>query len=138
MATLPWRIQAMINQMGGRGFNGALLYTGASQLTFKDDDPDRTPTASRFDKETGAIHFDVGLMFKVNMRHGQTWKVVVALDPGDTYSVYLLHVAGIKTFTLTCKLSDLADSYTGVYAEMLQDIVQTIYDKELGSGGIPI
>ena len=138
MAPLPWRIQAIIDQMGGRGMNGALLYTGATGLTFKDATPERTPTASYFDKETGAIHFDVGLMFKVNMRHGQTWKVVVALDPGDTYSVYLLHVAGIKTFTLTCKLSDLADSYTGVYADMLQDIVETVYDNQLQGAGIPI
>jgi hypothetical protein len=135
---LPWRIQTMMDQMGGRGISGAFAYIGASGIGFSDTDGGK-PITSRFDGGTGTITFEIGLIFKVNMRRGQTWKMVVALDGDDTYAVYLMHCYGTRTAAKLGRLAELVDSCKGVYCDMLKQIVEGMYDKKMHQfGGFPI
>ena len=111
--TLPYTIQSIIDQTGGHRLNGAFAYIGAHKFVYSDRGIDN----SKF--ENGSLSFGVGLIFKVN-GGSRGWKMCISLEPSDTYTVRLMAVRGG-----TCKLLDVAE---GVYCDMLQSVVETMYD----------
>jgi len=121
---LPWQIQTIIDQAGGRGIHGAFGYIGAHQFGYMFNPDDPNFSMSKF--EDGYIHYGCGLRFKPNGK--KNWLMVIALDADkDTYSVYLMAVGNIQT---GCR-SKLLDSMDDVYCDMLQDIVEKMYDRAI-------
>lgn len=116
MAT-PYEIQSIMNQIGTR-LNGGFAYTGASQFVYKA----QGLSASKFDEATGCLHYGTGLMFKVNGGN-RGWKMVVVLEPSDTYTVYLLAIRGINI--------KLLNSCSDVYCDNLQAVVESMYDEAI-------
>lgn len=138
--TINWRCQTIINQLGGLGLRGAFAYTGASQITYKDRPDEMTPDASRIDGY--GIHFDTGIMWRVNGKRGQTWKELVTLEPSDTYTVRVLKIntphQQLKDGRPPCEvLYEAID----VYCDILQSVAEDAYDtaiKEHNDGWIPL
>lgn len=127
---MDYRIQAMIDQMGGRGLRGAFVYCGASQIGYKAECAG-TPDASTF-TEDGFVKYQVGLTFKVNGKRSQTWKMIVSYEPSDTYTVRLIKVHGTGTFVETGVASVLlAEAAECVYADELQRVVEELYDSAI-------
>lgn len=141
-AVIPYRITEIIAQVGGAGIHGAPCYTGGCKgLCYKERDDGRKPDASRFDEETGSLHWEVGLSWLVNVKRNQTWKMVVAYEPCDTYTVYLLKIHGPMTAAKTGKLAVLVDSADDVYCDNLQRVAEGMYDdliERVNGGFIPL
>lgn len=90
-----------INQLGGTGLHGALVYMGTRQIIKGKD--------------------YVGLV--VNGKPGYRWMIKITLDFSDTYIVELLASRGDKTKQLTHQ--------ENVYCDELQGIVEQMYDKAI-------
>src|SRR3990172_6284107 len=67
---MHWRIEQIIDQMGGRGVRGALGYIGASEIAYHCRKDDSKPVNSTVD-DHGLIEFEIGLMFRVNAKKGK-------------------------------------------------------------------
>jgi hypothetical protein len=136
---MNWRIQTIIDQLGGTGLRGAFVYTGAQQITYKDRPDEMTPDPSRIDGD--GVHFDTGIMWKVNGKHSQTWKELVTLEPSDTYTVRLLKIHTPQQWHKTGQPCEVLYEASGVYCDMLQAIAEEAYDtaiKEHNGGFINI
>jgi hypothetical protein len=93
-----------------------------------------------FVRPDGLVDWDVGLCFRVNGRRKQDWRIMVAYEPSDTYTVYLWRTAkpteeraGLRGVVIN-RLDD-------VYGEDLKGVVEQMYDraiKEHNGGFIPI
>src|SRR3989442_1781621 len=94
-------LQETVNQLGGAGLRGALVYTGTRQIIKGRD--------------------YVGLM--VNGKPGYKWMLKITLDFSDTYIVELLASRGDET-----KLLDRKD---WVYCDELKSVVEQMYDKAI-------
>src|SRR3990172_5872307 len=70
---MHWRIEQIIDQMGGRGVRGALGYIGASEIAYHCRKDDSKPVNSTVD-DHGLIEFEIGLMFRVNGKEREAWK----------------------------------------------------------------
>lgn len=90
-----------INQLGGAGLHGALVYTGTKHIIKGKD--------------------YVGLV--VNGKPGYQWLIKITLDFSDTYIVELLASQGGKE-------RQLAQQH-GVYCDQLQSIVEGMYDEAI-------
>jgi hypothetical protein len=141
VSELPYTISAILQQLGS-GLSGALCYVGASQLQHRCQPGDhecRPPKRSER-RADGGISWDVGLMFKVNGRRGQDWRILISYEPDDTYSVYLSRKAKIKE-TREGLFRVILDSASDVYCSELQRMIEVMYDKaikEYNDGFIPI
>jgi len=144
--SVPYQIQAMREQLG-KGLNGALAYVGASQLTYSCKD--ESGGAESKVLENGAIDAPVALIFKVNGKRGAGWKMIVSLEPSDTYTVRLWQASRIGPKRATSLIEagkpipvgEVLDTVTDVYCDQLQDIVEQMYDKaikEKNDGFIPL
>ena len=136
---MNWRCQTIINQLGGLGLRGAICYTGGQQVTYKDRPDEMTPDPSRIDR--GGVHFDTGIMWKVNGKRSQTWKELVTLEPSDTYTVRLLKINTPQQWAKTGYPCEVLYEASDVYCDMLQAIAEEAYDtaiKERNDGWIPL
>lgn len=139
---VPYTIRTIIEQMGGRGLRGALVYCGAHQLTYKCPrvEMEARPGSRSCVTPEGLLDYEVGLTFRVNGKHRQHWTMLVAYEPDDTYSVYLWRKAtpseqraGIYGVAL--------DRRDDVYNDNLQEVVERVYDsaiKKHNNGFIPL
>ena len=141
MKTVPDTIRAILDQAGGLGLRGAFTYIGASQFTYRCPEPHgeyRSSRPSRLQAEGGQgfVDYDVGLQCGVNGKRGHAWTLIVAYEPDDTYSVWLVEGhAGRQpgSMVLACQRD--------VYCDTLQGVIEQVYDRairEHNEGFIPL
>ena len=139
--TLPDTIQAILAQAGGLGLHGAFVYVGAQHFTYRCAEPVgeyRSSRPSRLVSEAGQgfVDYEVGLQCRVNGKPGRAWILIIAYEPDDTYSVWL--VEGHKarqpdSMVLACQRD--------VYCDTLQSVIEAVYDRairEHNDGFIPL
>ena len=141
LAWIPETIRTIIDQAGGLGLRGALTYVGASEFCYRCAQPEgeyRSAYASRLTSEDGPprVDFDVGLRFLVNGKPGRKWTVVIAYEPDDTYSLWLVegHAGRQADSTVLACVRD-------VYCDTLQSVIEEAYDRaiaEHNGGFIPL
>jgi len=128
---LPYTIQTIIDQMGGRGIRGAFVYIGASQLVWKHPKTNTTyECRSGFqsnEDEHGCINSDVSLQFTVNGKRGELWKMLVAYEPDDTYSVWIWR----NKSDIPGKIGSVIEVARDVYCDGLKGTVEHMYDKAI-------
>ena len=140
LASVPETIRTIIEQAGGLGLRGAFAYIGAQQYRYRcvqQEGEYRSAYPSRLTSEGGAprVDFDVGLHFLVNGKPGRRWSMVIAYEPDDLYSVWLVEGhAGRKaeSMVLACVRE--------VYCDTLQSVIEGTYDlaiSEHNQGFIP-
>ena len=141
MKTVPDTIRAILDQAGGLGLRGAFTYIGASQFTYRCPEPHgeyRSSRPSRLQSEGGQgfVDYEVGLQCRVNGKRGHAWTLIVAYEPDDTYSVWLVEGhAGRQpgSMVLACQRD--------VYCDTLQGVIELAYDRairEHNEGFIPL
>ena len=140
LASVPETIRTIIEQAGGLGLRVAFAYIGAQQYRYRcvqQEGEYRSAYPSRLTSEGGAprVDFDVGLHFLVNGKPGRRWSMVIAYEPDDLYSVWLVEGhAGRKaeSMVLACVRE--------VYCDTLQSVIEGTYDlaiSEHNQGFIP-
>lgn len=128
----PYTIRTIIEQLGGTGLRGALMYVGAHSLVYKCSEMEgecRPYHRSEYVtvEDMGAcVAADVFLKFKVNGKRGQCWYQVIAYEPDDTYSVWLMR--GDRKVTGTDVIIECARD---VYCDSLKDVVEHMYDRAI-------
>lgn len=135
---MDWRIEQMVEQLGGLGLGSAFVYCGATQIAQKAREDDSKPDPSIVTEE-GLIDFQTGIQFKVNGR--STWKMIVTLEPSDTYTVRLWQGNFAGKTARSGLYGEILYEFTDVYCDSLQDIVEGIYDKAINEyldGFIPL
>jgi len=138
----PYTIRTILDQLGGRGINGALAYVGGHQLGYKcppSEGEYRSDYRSHEDQH-GQIDYDVGLSFAVNGKRGQSWHMIVVYEPDDIYSVWIWRRAS-KGGRAEGKMGAVLDHQENVYCDVLQEVVEQMYDraiKEYNQGFIPL
>lgn len=130
-SALPDTIQTMIDQMGGRGTRGAFTYVGAQNLMYNQKTKEGTPNETRYFPEHGTFDVDTGLTFNVNMGKGSQWKMIVAYQPSDTYSVFLWRGFRGEKAAKTGKMGEAVTKIHDVYADELQHTVESVYDDAI-------
>jgi hypothetical protein len=136
---MPYRIQEMFAQLGGLGLAGAPVYTGATQITYKDKCDEVLPNGSYVDAK--GLHFHTGVMWRVNGKPGQIWKLAVTLEPSDTYTVRLLRVHPMTEIVETGAAATVLMEFEDVYCDQVQKIAEYVYDQciiKLNDGSIPL
>ena len=141
LASLPETVQAILAQAGGLGLNGAFTYIGAQHFTYRCAEAVgeyRSSRTSRLMSEAGQgfVDYEVGLQCRVNGKRGRRWTLIVAYEPNDTYTVWLVEghrgrVAG--SMVLACDRD--------VYCDTLQSVIEAVYDRairEHNGGFIPL
>jgi len=133
---LPYTCETMFTQIG-RGLRGGLCYVGAKNYGYtfpKDGDVSgecRPSKPSEYNTENGTLKQEVGVQFDANVKRSQTWKFIVAYEPDDTYSVYLVKVNGANKAYKTGKISELIAEFHGVYCDNLQSVIESAYDEAI-------
>ena len=112
---LPYEIQSIIAQCGGRGMRGAFVYVGAHEFVYN---VTKEMKDSKF--EDGFLTFGCGLIFKVNGGN-RGWKMAITLENSDTYTVYL--------YSTRNNIQKIIDSTNDVYCDNLQEVVESMYDE---------
>ncbi|HNU50216.1 MAG TPA: hypothetical protein PKJ98_04775 [Verrucomicrobiota bacterium] len=140
--SLPETVRTIIDQAGGYGtLRGAFAYVGASALSFRCAEPLGEYRSSRpyrlvSDRGQGFVDYEVGLQCRVNGRRGRAWTLIVAYEPDDTYTVWLVEghrERKPESMVLAC----LRD----VYCDTLQSTIEAAYDRaiqEHNGGFIPL
>jgi hypothetical protein len=137
--TAPDTIQAIIAQAGGLGLRGAFVYVGASAFSYRCAEPVgeyRSSRLSRLVSENGLalVEYEVGLQCRVNGKRGRAWTVIIAYEPDDTYTVWLVEGRrGPGSMVLACQRD--------VYCDTLQSVIEAAYDRaihEHNQGFIPL
>lgn len=136
---IPYRIQEMLAQLGGLGLQGAVVYTGGTQLVYKDEYDEVLPDGSFVDDR--GLHYHTGLMWKVNGKPRQTWKLAVTLEPSDTYTVRMLQVHPVHEIIERGQAATVLMEYEDVYCDQVQQIAEHVYDqciRRFNDGWIPL
>ena len=141
LASLPETVQAILAQAGGLGLNGAFAYIGAQHFTYRCAEAVgeyRSARTSRLVSEAGQgfVDYEVGLQCRVNGKRGRRWTLIVAYEPNDVYSVWL--VEGHRgrqpgSMVLACERD--------VYCDTLQSVIEAVYDRAISDhngGFIPL
>jgi hypothetical protein len=139
--SIPETIRTIIAQAGGLGLRGAFTYIGAQKFRYRcaqSEGEYRSAYHSRLTSEGGPprVDFDVGLEFHVNGNPGSDWIHVIAYEPDDTYSVWLVEGHAYRkaaTMVLAC--------VRDVYCDTLQSVIEQTYDRaiaEHNQGFIPL
>ncbi len=140
-ASIPETIRTIIDQAGGLGLRGAFTYIGASQFRYRCARPDgeyRSAYPSRLTSEAGPprVDFDMGLEARVNGKPGRAWTLIIAYEPDDTYTVWLVEGHAARkagSMVVAC--------HRDVYCDMLQAVIEDAYDRaiaEHNQGFIPL
>lgn len=113
------------------GMVGALDYVGGHELFFNHptngrDHECRSSFRSRI-CENGSLEYEVGLSFRVNGKPGENWRMTVAYEPDDTYTVWLLRDALRRQLSVSHVLASMDQ----VSSEDLQHAVESLYDKAI-------
>lgn len=139
--SLPETVQAIIAQAGGLGLRGAFTYIGASAFSYRCAEAlgeYRSSRPSRLVSEGGPPHveYEVGLQCHVNGKPGHRWTLIIAYEPDDTYTVWLVEDHAERkpdTMVLACQRD--------VYCDTLQGVIEAVYDRaiqEHNQGIIPL
>jgi hypothetical protein len=139
--TVPETVQAIIAQAGGLGLSGAFTYVGASQFTFRCAEivgEYRSGRPSRLMSEAGLgfVDYEVGLQARVNGKRDRGWTLIIAYEPDDTYTVWLVEACQgrkVDSMVLAC--------HRGVYCDVLRSVIESTYDeaiREHNGGFIPL
>ena len=138
---LPDTIRTIIEQAGGLGLRGAFVYIGASHRSYRCPEPCgeyRSGRMSRLASEAGRgfIDYEVGLQARVNGKPGRGWTLIIAYEPNDTYTVWLVETHRERqpgSMVLACQRD--------VYCDALQGVIEGTYDRairEHNDGFIPL
>lgn len=133
-----WRIEQMIELLGGLGLESSFTYTGATRIVCKSREDGSKPDPSLV-TDAGLVDYQVGIQFKVNGK--RFWKMVVSLEPSDTYTVRLWQGYTIPRIARSGKFGEVLYEFSDVYCDSLQDMVEHIYDlavDEYLGGFIPL
>lgn len=110
------------------GMVGALDYVGGHELFFNHPpngrDHECRSTFRSHVGESGRLKYEVGLSFRVNGKPGESWRMTVAYEPDDTYSVWLMRDASRQQ-----SAPELLASADQVNSDDLQHAVESIYDE---------
>jgi hypothetical protein len=139
--SVPETIRTIITQAGGLGLRGAFTYTGAHDFRYRcarAEGEHRSAYRSRFTSEAGPprIEYDVGIQARVNGKPGRAWTLIIAYEPDDTYTVWLVEGHPRRkpdSMVLACVLD--------VYCDTLQSVIEDAYDRaivEHNEGFIPL
>ena len=141
LQSLPETVQAILAQAGGLGLRGAFVYIGAQHFTYRCAEPHgeyRSGRPSRLVSESGQglVDYEVGLQCRVNGKRGRAWTPIVAYEPTDVYTVWL--VEGHKerqpgSMVVAC--------HRDVYCDTLQGVIEAAYDEAIrthNQGFIPL
>jgi hypothetical protein len=128
MKITPYSIQAIMEQLR-HGMVGALEYVGGHELFFNHppngrDHECRSSFRSHVG-ENGMLKYEVGLSFRVNGRPGENWRMTVAYEPNDTYTVWLVrnHTGRqLPMFEVLARMDQ-------VNSEDLHHAVESVYDE---------
>jgi len=134
--SLPYQIKAIKEQLGS-GLRSALAYTGAHQLTYSC----KYEFGGGFSKvlDNGLVEAPVALTFKVNGKSGAGWRIIINIEPSDTYSVRLWEAARLGAKT-TAKLmaqnkpivlGEVLAEVKDVYCDNLKQVVEQMYDNAI-------
>jgi len=138
---VPDTVQAIIAQAGGLGMRGAFIYVGAHNITYRCAEAEGEYRSSRMSRlgsfrGFGCVDFEVGVKFRVNGRRGRGWTMVIAYEPDDTYTVWLVEAHRKRqpsSMVLACRRD--------VYCDTLQSVIEATYDEAIrdhNQGFIPL
>lgn len=113
------------------GTVGALDYVGGRELFFNHppdgrDHECRSSFRSEI-AENGRLKYEVGLSFRVNGMPGENWRITIAYEPDDTYTVWLLCDFAPRQQSLPQVLA----SVDQVRGDGLQQAIESIYDDAM-------
>jgi hypothetical protein len=141
--SVPYQIQAIMEQLGN-GLRGARAFVGASQLTYSC----KHETGSGESKvlDNGLVDAPVALTFNVNGKKSAGWKIIISLEPSDTYTVRLwkpipMRAKKVLEGRWDGKLGEVLDESSDVYCDQLQESVERMYDRAIqqhNGGFIPL
>lgn len=139
--TLPETIQTIIEQAGGFGLAGAFAYVGAQRFVYRcpcptgECRPDHPSKLTTGDPKP-FVQFEVGITCRVNGKRGRNWTLIIAYEPNDTYTVWLVEGHERRTadtMVLACKRD--------VYCDTLRSTIECAYDTAIqdhNRGFIPL
>ena len=141
LESLPDTIRAIITQAGGLGLRGAFTYIGAQHFTYRCAEAVgeyRSSSTSQLKSEAGVgfIEYEVGLQCRVNGKRGRAWTLIVAYEPTDVYTVWLVEGHRDRKpseMVLAC--------HRDVYCDTLQGVIEAVYDQAIrdhNQGFIPL
>lgn len=141
LQSLPETIRNLIEQAGGLGLRGAFTYIGANRLAYRCPEPTGEcrpdhPSGVTIEEGVGFLRFGVGLSCFVNGKPGRSWMLIIAYEPDDTYTVWLVEGHANRkpdTMVLACRRD--------VYCDMLQSTIEAVYDEAIvahNNGFIPL
>ena len=141
LASLPDTVQAIFAQAGGLGLRGAFVYIGAQHFTYRCPEMvgeyrSSYPSQLKSEAGVGFVDYEVGLQCRVNGKRGHRWTLIIAYEPNDVYTVWL--VEGHRgrqpgSMVLACQRD--------VYCDTLQGVIEAVYDRaiqEHNGGFIPL
>ena len=131
--SVPYQIQAIMEQLGN-GLRGARAYVGASQLTYSCKQETGGGESKVLDN--GLVDAPVALTFKVNGKKGAGWKIIISIEPSDTYTVRLWKpvraiAKKVAEGRWNGKLGEVLDESSDVYCDQLQESVERMYDRAI-------
>ena len=127
--TISYRIEQMVEQIGPRN----LFYTGFNHrkgLLGNDPNPEASPKISKV-LPNGLIDSDCYLSWEVNVTKGTTWKMFIALEPNDTYTVRLWKSFRQSLKTPNKPFGEVVEEQEAVYADSLAPVIRAMYDRAL-------
>jgi hypothetical protein len=132
MKITPYSIQNIMEQLR-HGMVGALDYVGGHELFFKHppdgrDHECRSSFRSHLG-ENGSLKYEVGLSFRVKGKQGENWRMTIAYEPDDSYTVWLVRDLDHRQSTL----SEILASTEQVNSDDLQHVVESIYNEAVKS-----
>ena len=141
LESVPETVQAIIAQAGGLGLRGAFVSIGAQHFTYRCAEPHgeyRSSRPSRLVSEGGQgfVDYEVGLQCRVNGKPGHAWTLIVAYEPTDVYTVWLVEAHRERKpseMVLAC--------HRDVYCDTLQGVIEAAYDEAIrthNQGFIPL
>jgi hypothetical protein len=127
MKITPYSIQHIMEQLR-HGMVGALDYVGGHELFFTHppngrDHECRSSFRSHVG-ENGSPKYEVGLSFRVNGKPSENWRMTIAYEPDDTYTIWLVRDIACRQATL----SEVLATVERVNSDDLQHTVESIYD----------
>ncbi|MCZ7636603.1 MAG: hypothetical protein M5U12_11605, partial [Verrucomicrobia bacterium] len=141
-ATVPETIRTIIAQAGGQRISGAFAYVGARKLTYRCarlEGEFRSSRDSRLrtDLAMPFVDYEVGLQFQVNGKRGRVWTMIVAYEPNDTYTAWLVEGRRRRGQLGLKELACARD----VYCDTLKGVIEAVYDRAIrdhNDGFIPM